>query len=352
VPRDIAALSGAATRESQRIGDLGISSDRERGLRSFNSLGFGAVSAMTGICTDYPRASTRRGRGAVLASLCVVVSAFSAAPALASSPPVILSWSEVGSNQSRVMLRAEIDPEGLASEYALLLGHCEIYCSVRVVASGYIAAAESDARVDAETEELQPGQTYTYSVSATNSVGSAQSPGREFTVLAGGGEILQTEGTDLLNPENQGTPFERPQESWVGSHGEAGAQEALRKAREREESARERAWLESPQYREEQEHREIQAREARAHQQEAAEAAQRAAQAAFVCRVPSVLGDSLTVARAALHRDHCTLGRVARPRAHRRGLVVVRQSRRQGTKLPRESTISVILAPRRRRTKT
>jgi hypothetical protein len=66
------------------------------------------------------------------------------------------------------------------------------------------------------------------------------------------------------------------------------------------------------------------------------------------CVVPALKGHSLGAARRALKRAHCALGQVVRPRDPGRSLVVVRQSRRRGTKLRAGATVAIALGRPRR----
>jgi hypothetical protein len=68
----------------------------------------------------------------------------------------------------------------------------------------------------------------------------------------------------------------------------------------------------------------------------------------LTCLVPRLKGKTLKQARSALSRAHCALGKVKRPKQRRR-LVVSRQSRRPGSKLPPGTKVSITLAPKRKR---
>jgi hypothetical protein len=291
------------------------------------------------------------------AGLVLACGAVWATPALASSAPTVGGESLSTVTEHSATLQAEIDPDGLETEYEFLLEYCRAAfddgscdtLAIVPVASGKLPAGIGDVPVSAQARELEPGHRYTFVVIAANAAGQTSGGGREFTAYESGGNILQTEGQQTLVPENKGTPFEPKPELWEAESALAGAarQQAEMEREERERT--ERQWLESPQYKEEQERREVQAREARA---QAEEAAQRPAAAAVRCRVPALLGDSLTAARAALHRSDCRLGRVARPRVRHGELVVIRQSRPRGAKLASGSAIAVVLAPRRTPIKT
>jgi hypothetical protein len=65
------------------------------------------------------------------------------------------------------------------------------------------------------------------------------------------------------------------------------------------------------------------------------------------CIVPRLKGYSLGVARSALGKAHCELGKVSRPRRHRGVLVVRTQSVRAGLKLAKEAAVAVRLGPAR-----
>jgi sRNA-binding protein len=67
-----------------------------------------------------------------------------------------------------------------------------------------------------------------------------------------------------------------------------------------------------------------------------------------LCVVPSLRGDPLGKARAALRRAHCKPGRVTIPHAHHTALVVVAQSLASASKHPAGTAVAVTLGYTRR----
>jgi 6-phosphogluconolactonase (cycloisomerase 2 family) len=59
------------------------------------------------------------------------------------------------------------------------------------------------------------------------------------------------------------------------------------------------------------------------------------------CKVPKLLGLSLARAKRKLGKAHCKLGKVKRPKHHRRGLVVIKQSPKRGTTTAKAVTLNL-----------
>jgi hypothetical protein len=204
-----------------------------------------------------------------------------------------------------------------------------------------VSSGEPTVEVRASVSGLQPSTTYHYRVVAVTESGVFDGVDMIFTTPSEE-SVGPLEGSPLPPAENPVTPFEPPMESWVGSSAGAGAERELAAAKV-EQEARERAqWLASPQYREEQERKEVQVKEEETRAQEAVE--RRVAQAQR-CVVPALKGDSLALARAAVRRAHCRLGRVLAPRIHHGLLVVIRQSVRAGLRRHAAATVAIQLGP-------
>ncbi|HTU78725.1 MAG TPA: S53 family peptidase [Solirubrobacteraceae bacterium] len=110
------------------------------------------------------------------------------------APPVIVGESASGITQDDATLQAQVDPEGLASAYEIVL---EDPCAPPmecigdvVVARGSIAAGTADeaVSVDLASSEahvnLEPNTTYTYWVAASNAAGPSEGKHQEFKTLA------------------------------------------------------------------------------------------------------------------------------------------------------------------------
>ena len=61
------------------------------------------------------------------------------------------------------------------------------------------------------------------------------------------------------------------------------------------------------------------------------------------CTVPALRGHSLKAVKDALRRNHCRLGRVTLPHDRKHARVVVRQSRKPGTRLPQGAKVAITL---------
>jgi hypothetical protein len=277
---------------------------------------------------------------------------FLPAASLASSAPTIDSESVSHVTEHGATLEAQINPDGLETAYSFWVEYevCgrpspvyEEECHMVLLGplgEGQLPAGGQDQTVSTPLTGLEADNTYAYQVLAVNSAGPAAGMVKHFgTSQTGGG--LETEGKPIPIPENHATSFERKTEPWVAESLAAGA------ARQMALAEQERRSLENPQYNEEQERKEVEAKEATERAEQAARSDTKKSSAAM-CLVPSLKGDSLAAARSALRSAHCNLGIVARPRRHHGALIVVGQSRPHGTKLRQGASIAVDLGTRRR----
>ena len=286
--------------------------------------------------------------GVTLLAVSLCCAALPTAALALSAAPAIDSESASHVTDHSATLEGEINPEGLETKYEFWLQYavcqstlgasCEAI-AVTEVGDGYITTGGGDIRVTANLASLQPNYTYTYFILAINRAGTTKGPSQEFKAVENEG-VLKIEGHPLPPPENTQTPYEISLAPWVP---EGDAAEAARLVAQEEQEAKE-----SPQYKEEQEREEVKTREERQSAEEAAQG--NAKKAVAICLVPSLKGESLAAARSALHRNHCRLGRVTRPRGHRGALIVTSQNHPRGTKLPYGATIAVSLGTRRHRT--
>jgi hypothetical protein len=209
--------------------------------------------------------------------------------------------------------------------------HCEPLAATQLH-KGVLAPSFGAQTVEAPMTELQPGYLYKYRVVAANAAGREGWVGADFVTCPSSGSCAQPApgGEALWNVEGAQRMAE-----------EAVAREAERQAKQRE--AEERPAKEAA----ERAAREREAREAgeRAGREAAERAA--AARALLRCVVPRLGGRSLTAARRALARAHCSLGKVTEPRGHHGRLVVGRQSVRSGRKLAYGAKVAVTLRPKR-----
>lgn len=140
-----------------------------------------------------------------------------------------------------------------------------------------------------------------------------------------------------------GAPYESKEEPWVEEGAKREAEEAPRLgAEEKAKAEREAKEAAEAKAREAEGGQAIEERERR-RQAELSEAHAREAAAAVQCVVPSLRGDSLKVAKKALGKAHCKLGKVSRPRRHEGNLVVTGLGRRVGARLPGGTAVAIKL---------
>jgi hypothetical protein len=141
-----------------------------------------------------------RVRKILLAATAVALSAAATpALALASSPPTIESESVSNITSTDATLEARINPGGLETTYQFQLvtdppcleakPPCAILQELVTLPSGVLPASSEGQLVKLDVHSagatLMPGERYEFSVSATNSAGSAQGPPQTFTTLSG-----------------------------------------------------------------------------------------------------------------------------------------------------------------------
>lgn len=255
-----------------------------------------------------------------------------AAPSMAASPPAIGSVSaEVGENT--VQLNARIRPDGLPTTYEFWLRYtscasgeespgCEPTV-VEAVGRGSVPADHLEEAVSVALSSLHWSYAYAFWVKATNSDGSVESSASQLVTSAapppgspGGAGV--------------GPSYESKEEAWGVEGAEREAREAPKLEAERQREASERASKETAE-------REAKERESAAHE------------AAPQCVVPSLIGDTVAIARLRLRRAHCKLGMVIKPRHKRRSLVVVGEGRKTGAKYPDNTAVEVRLGSLRSR---
>ncbi len=287
-------------------------------------------------------------RWVVLLGLLGVVVCCAGLPAVslaASEPSIGAPSAEVGGNEAT--LKAPIRPEGLETRYEVWLQCTSASCASSEghrVADGSIEAARLEEEIDVPLMSLEWNASYSFEVIATNKDGTVSSDPQTFAT-----------GTPPPAgcPDGCGSkPAEFKAESWNNEGASREGNEAPRLEEEREAKAKEEA---------ERPAKEASARAA--HEREVREAGERAGReaaererlakensarqaAAAMCRVPSLEGDSLAVARRALGKAHCRLGKVSKPRGHHhQRLVVTGQSAKSGRTLTGGATVAVKLGP-------
>lgn len=284
------------------------------------------------------RGEHRASFGCTLAvTLALLVVLALPATSFGSSAPKIVS-SSAGTNSDEptaAELHASIQPNGLETMYEFWTEH---EGAAVKVAGGNILASELEREVTAKISSLLPQHSYSWAAFARNMDGTVSRVGtfETFPELPAGCPY----GCSSQGP----VEFKIP--PWVIEGAERSAREAPQ--REAERQARQKEEAERPA-------KEAAAREAAEREEREAgeragrEAAEKARSAlSSQCVVPKLNGDSLQGARRALHRAHCTLGKVRGPRAHSQHLVVISQGARSGRRLAPGATVAVTLGARPR----
>jgi hypothetical protein len=253
---------------------------------------------------------------AILAGLALVP-----ATAAAAGAPVIES---IGSGYgAEVTVGAKINPEGLETTYEIGL-ECSPCGSGDQWTAGTLPAVLESREVTLALTGLQAGRRYRFDVRAVNADGKTWRQG----------ETLEAPPT--LAPFPNGTGGSGVVEApYLGADSEQLNQiaehEAQQRAKEQEEQkakeAAERPVTETAKA-EEQAHVRLQSKLA-------------------TCLVPALEGDTLSVARRALHSAHCQLGAVRRPPHHHGALRVSAQSAPAGKRLAHEARVALTLGVKR-----
>jgi hypothetical protein len=289
-----------------------------------------------------------RARMALAVFCAAVFAVVLPAPSFAASAPRI-GGESASVSENKATLKADIDPEGLQTIYEFWVryevcqsgsgGGCNSVAER--VGSGSILASDEAQPVSVELKSLKWNYSYSFVILAANPDGTRESP--SVTFETGSAPPVGEGGS------GGGAPYKSENERWVGegaagSASEAPEREAERAAKHKEEEERpaKEAAERAAQEREIREMGERVGREA-AEQERAA-----TKEFAAMCRVPSLKGDSLARARSALSKAHCRLGKVVRSGSGQKGLVIVGQSRRRGTRLTHRAAVAVRLGPRPR----
>ncbi len=203
--------------------------------------------------------------------------------------------------------------------------------SLRAARGGPIPAGAGNVTVSGVLTGLQPGYLYWYEVVAMNFAGETRSHGDDWFNFYYTGGFPEGVG---------GAPF-------IPTASSACADEFARQEAERIAAA-----AEAERHRIASEKEAQLAKEAAELRQHEAEEADVPSVSAPTCTVPTLRGDTLSVARRSIDRAHCRLGKVWGA-SHRRGaLVVLSQSRPDGEKLAGGTAIDLRMGrarPRRHR---
>ncbi|HVR05201.1 MAG TPA: hypothetical protein VMS02_04110 [Solirubrobacteraceae bacterium] len=311
------------------------------------------VGVFAGLATtvcDVTRGGGRRGRRALASMGLAGCALLFPAGAAAASAPAIESESVTQIDAHSATVEAQINPEDQETSYQFWLryaicqsppavGPCQ-GVAIAQVGEGVVAATDASLRVTATLGDLQPGYSYTYFVVATNATGTTQGEYRAFRAAVEGSH--EPEGKPLLPPEaaptgqpnNYNQPYvNTPPPEWVNQLAREMSERAVA-AREAEELAKRR---------ESEAAASLAASATTDAQMSGKSARQPTHRSTKLCVVPELQGDSLRVASSALKRAHCRLGKVSAPAGSGGVLIVTRQSRPRGRKLPTGSSIALEL---------
>lgn len=250
------------------------------------------------------------------------------ATALASSAPSIEGMSVSHITEGSATLEAQINPHGLSTSYEFWL-ECQVVsvgtkplnCEPMTIQGNIGAGLETSKGVSAKATGLQPNSGYVYHVIATNSDGRSESGRNSFGTLSSGCGCTPIEPNESEVSVADWETNNRYAEDAPAREAERqrAAEQAQREAKEREDAAVPK-------------------------EPEASTQVRRARR----CVVPSLIGDSLRVARRKLSTAGCRLGRVSKPDGHHRGeLVITKQSVRAGHKLSEWTAVAVKLGAAR-----
>ncbi len=292
--------------------------------------------------TAVPKGTGFRRRVALLAALGIAVCcAVLPAASFASSAPSIGSTSAKVS-QNEATLKAPIRPHGLETKYEIWLQCTSQSCTStegQRVADGSIQAGRLEQEVSVALTSLVWETTYRFEVIASNTDGTVRSYPQTF-------ETGSPPPPGCPDGCSEDKPVESKLEQWVLEGAEREAKEAPKLEEEREAKAKEEA---------ERPAKEAAARAAK--EREVREAGERAGReaaeqeakvnAAPSCVVPRLKDDSLAVARHALGKAHCKLGKVSKPRGQHKTLVVTGQGTKGGKRLANGAAVAVKLGPAR-----
>ncbi len=284
--------------------------------------------------------------------LLLAAGTLSTAPAAAASEPLI-SEGSASELDGEITIEAQIDPEGLASSYEILL-ECPSHETCQHT-EGTLPAVEEPRAVQLVLTDPQPGGTYIFTVTARNADGQT----------SGSWRFKAPQSTETLPVEEPIPPGAAPEGAkdeesytppplpWIAASGEEEAARTVAEQRAKEH--------EEQQAREAAAQRATEAEALKRHQEEEAEEAFREREEREdkeaehpACLVPALKGDTLTAARRALAKAHCRLGAVHQPARHHGTLHVSAQSAPAGDQLAHGARVTLWVGAKRasRRGKT
>ena len=282
---------------------------------------------------------------AITGLLLLAAGTLSTAPAAAASEPLI-SEGSASELDGEITIEAQINPEGLATTYEILLEcsdqpHCQ-------TTQGTLPAVEESRAVQLVLTDLQPGETYIFTVTARNADG--QTSGSWRFKAPQPAETLPVEEPIPPGAAPEGAKvtehYAPPELPWANQSGKEGAERTVAEQRAKEH--------EEQQAKEAAAQRAAEAEALKRHQEEQAEQAFREREEREdkeaehpACLVPALKGDTLTAARHALAKAHCRLGAVHQPTHHHGTLRVSAQSAPAGEQLAGGARVKLWLGAKR-----
>ncbi len=288
--------------------------------------------------TAYTPRSARRAfgllAGAILAALAL---ALAPTTALAADEPIISEGTarEIG---SEITVGAQINPEGLATSYEILL-ECPSHETCQHT-EGTLPAVEEPRTVQLVLTDPQPGETYIFTVTARNADGQTSASCRFKAPQPT--ETLPVEEPIPPGAAPEGSkvtePYAPPELPWANQSGNEAAMRTVAEQRAKEQAeqqAKEAAAQRAAAIKHTEEQAQQAEEETAAHRREEAEHP--------ACHVPALKGDTITVARHALAEAHCRLGAVHQPTHHHGTLRVSAQSAPAGEQLAGGAHVTLTL---------
>jgi chemotaxis protein histidine kinase CheA len=271
---------------------------------------------------------------AILAALALIP-----ATAAAAGEPII-SEGSASELDGEITIEAQIDPEGLATSYEILL-ECPSHETCQHT-EGTLPAIAENLTVQLVLADPQAGKTYTFTVSARNADG--QTSGSWRFKAPQPTETLPVEEPIPPGAAPEGAkdkePYTPPPLPWANESGNEAAARTVaeQRAKEHEEQQAKEA---AEQHAAALKHTEEQAQQAEAEAQQARQAAAREEREHPACRVPALKGDTLTAARHALANAHCRLGAIYRPDHHHGTMYVSAQGAPAGERLAHGARVAL-----------
>ncbi len=267
-----------------------------------------------------------------------------AAPAATARP--IVSEGSASELDGEITIEAQIDPEGLATSYEILL-ECRTHETCQHT-EGTLPAIEEPRAVQLVFTDPQPGETYIFTVIARNADGQTSGSWRfkapQLTETLPVEEPIPPGAAPegVLDKESY-TPPESP---WANQSGNEAAARTVAEQRAKEheeqqakEAAAQRAAEVEVLKRRQEEQAEQAFREREEREDKEAEHP--------ACIVPALKGETLTAARHTLAEAHCRLGAVHQPAHYHGTLHVSAQGTPAGEQLPGGAHVTLTLGAKR-----